>query len=320
LRTRQRCEKFRTDVLLLDETMMTYMWMRDVQGPKMEPWGIVFPNHYHAPPSYSHVPDTYSMEQFLAANAKNFKKHPLFKAGAWLGDVAGLADGGVPNWHLVPVGLVAKVMRKGKDMSSDDFLKWYNKKLFPAEPDYYRFDDAAWEWLMRRIVLEWRAKVAFRFSNIAVEKAQASGDISWLKNATADLEDILRLEMLPEGDKDKSYILADLYNAIGMLTVHMQVCVCVCVCVCVLVCVCVCVCMCVCVCVCACVCVCVCLCVCVCVYVCVGVCVCVCVHVCVCVCVCVPCDRLCMRAAASRLCMKRSLVWIRGVKIGSGYY
>ena len=33
----------------------------------MEPWGIVFPNHYHAPPSYSHVPDTYSMEQFLAA-------------------------------------------------------------------------------------------------------------------------------------------------------------------------------------------------------------------------------------------------------------
>jgi hypothetical protein len=28
--------------------------------------------------------------------AKNFKKHPVFKAGAWLGDVQGLADSGVP--------------------------------------------------------------------------------------------------------------------------------------------------------------------------------------------------------------------------------
>jgi hypothetical protein len=223
MRYLQRCEKYRTDVLLLDETMMTYKWMRDVQGVKMQPWGIVFPSHYHAPPSYTHIPDTYSMEQFLAANAKNFKKHPLFKAGAWLGDVQGLADSGVPSWHLVPVGLISKVMRKGKDMSADDWLKWYNKKLFPAEPDYYRFDDAAWEWLMRRIVLEWRAKVAFRFANIAVEKAKETGDISWIKNGTADLEDILRLEMLPEGGKDKSYILADLYNAIGMMTVHMQV-------------------------------------------------------------------------------------------------
>lgn len=57
-----------------------------------------------------------------------------------------------------------------------------------------------------------------------MEKAKESGDISWIKNGTVDLEDILRLEMLPEGGKDKSYILADLYNAIGMMTVHMQVC------------------------------------------------------------------------------------------------
>ena len=53
------------------------------------------------------------------------------------------------------------------------------RPLFPKEPDYNRFDDAAWEWLMRRIVLEWRAKVAFRFSNVAVQEAQATGDIGW---------------------------------------------------------------------------------------------------------------------------------------------
>jgi len=74
-----------------------------IQGPKMGPWGIVFPNHFHAPPGHSHIPDTYSMEQFLAANSKQFKKHPLFKAGAWLGDVQGLRDSGVPSWHIVPV-------------------------------------------------------------------------------------------------------------------------------------------------------------------------------------------------------------------------
>jgi hypothetical protein len=49
--------------------MMTYKWMRDVQGPKMKPWGIEFPNHYHTPPASGYIPDTYSMEQFLAANA-----------------------------------------------------------------------------------------------------------------------------------------------------------------------------------------------------------------------------------------------------------
>jgi hypothetical protein len=32
--------------------------------------------------------------QFLAVNKKTFKKHVLFKAGAWLGDVAGRADSG----------------------------------------------------------------------------------------------------------------------------------------------------------------------------------------------------------------------------------
>jgi hypothetical protein len=31
IRYLQRCEKYRTDVLLLDETMMTYKWVRDVQ-------------------------------------------------------------------------------------------------------------------------------------------------------------------------------------------------------------------------------------------------------------------------------------------------
>jgi hypothetical protein len=58
--------------------MMTYKWMRDVQGPKMKPWGIEFPNHYHAPPGSYQPPDTYSMEQFLAANALILKSQLLF--------------------------------------------------------------------------------------------------------------------------------------------------------------------------------------------------------------------------------------------------
>jgi hypothetical protein len=64
----------------------------------------------------------------------------------------------------------------------------------------------------------------YRFSNIAVEEAQATGDIGWIHNATTDLTDIFNLEVLPEGKKDKSFILADLHNALGMLTIHSQVC------------------------------------------------------------------------------------------------
>jgi hypothetical protein len=58
-------------------------------------------------------------------------------------------------------------------MSPKDFLKWFQKDLFPKEPDWFGLgsDEFAWEWLMRRIVLEWRSKVAFRYANIAVEKA-----------------------------------------------------------------------------------------------------------------------------------------------------
>jgi hypothetical protein len=86
----------------------------------------------------SHPATSLDGSQFLAVNAKSFRKHPLFKAGAWLGDVAGLPDSGVPSWHAVPVGLLQRVYRKGKDMTTKDWLKWYHKSLFPKEPDYYR--------------------------------------------------------------------------------------------------------------------------------------------------------------------------------------
>jgi hypothetical protein len=38
-----------------------------------------------------------------------------------------LTYAGVPSWHIVPVGLVAKVLPKGKDMSKEEWLKWYNR-------------------------------------------------------------------------------------------------------------------------------------------------------------------------------------------------
>ena len=53
-------------------------------------------------------------------------------------------------------------------------------------------------------------------------QAKATGDINWLKNSSAYLQDIYDLEVLPEGKKDKSYILSDLHNALGMLSIHQQ--------------------------------------------------------------------------------------------------
>eukprot|EP00960_Hanusia_phi_P024093 710786-Hanusia_phi.AAC.2 len=178
------------------------------------------------------------MEEFLAVNGRN-PKFPVFKAvtpserssslliqmlqGAWLGGVMGRQDSGVPSWHTVPVGLVSVVLRKGRDLSNDEWVEWFNKTdLFPQEPDFFAFDDRTWEWLMRRIVLEWRAKVAFRFANLAVEKANALRDRSWLDRAEAYLSDVLRLEEIAHGHEPKTYILADLYNALGMLQVHIQ--------------------------------------------------------------------------------------------------
>jgi len=40
----------------------------------MEPWGIVFPSHYLAPPGYTQLPDTYSMEQVREKRKKEEKK------------------------------------------------------------------------------------------------------------------------------------------------------------------------------------------------------------------------------------------------------
>ncbi|EKX41692.1 hypothetical protein GUITHDRAFT_112399 [Guillardia theta CCMP2712] len=219
MRYLQRCEKYRTDVLLLDETMMTYKWMRNNQGPRMKKWKIKFPNELHSP---NPMANTYTMEEFLAVNGRN-PKFPVFKAGAWLGGVMGRQDSGVPSWHTVPVGLVSAVMRKGRDMSNEEWLEWFNKiDLFPQEPDFFAFDDRTWEWLMRRIILEWRAKVGFRFSNLAVEKANALGERAWLDRAETYIADVLRLEEIAHGHEPKTYILADLYNALGMLQVHIQ--------------------------------------------------------------------------------------------------
>jgi hypothetical protein len=65
--------------------------------------------------------------------------------------------------------------------------------------------------------------VAFKFANIAVEESKASGDITWLHNSSAELQDIFDLEYLPEGEKNKSDILADLHHALGMIAIHKQV-------------------------------------------------------------------------------------------------
>mmetsp|Transcript_35438 Transcript_35438/g.110829 ORF Transcript_35438/g.110829 Transcript_35438/m.110829 type:complete len:310 (+) Transcript_35438:123-1052(+) len=199
--------------------MMTYKWMRNNQGPRMKKWKIKFPNELHSP---NPMANTYTMEEFLAVNGRN-PKFPVFKAGAWLGGVMGRQDSGVPSWHTVPVGLVSAVMRKGRDMSNEEWLEWFNKiDLFPQEPDFFAFDDRTWEWLMRRIILEWRAKVGFRFSNLAVEKANALGERAWLDRAETYIADVLRLEEIAHGHEPKTYILADLYNALGMLQVHIQ--------------------------------------------------------------------------------------------------
>ena len=42
-------------------------------------------------------------------------------------------------------------------------------------------------------------------------------------NAFPLVRDILRLEEIAHGHEAKTYILADLHNALGMLTVHQQV-------------------------------------------------------------------------------------------------
>ena len=75
----------------------------------------------------------------------------------------GGAGAGVPSWKLVPVGLVSRVLPKGASMPNDEWLAWHRAEgRFPEEPDFFAYDDRTWEWLMRRIVLEWRAKCAYR--------------------------------------------------------------------------------------------------------------------------------------------------------------
>jgi len=183
----------------------------------MKRWKIKFPNELHSPHPFK---GGYTMEEFLKVNG-NRPEFPVYKAGAWLGDIAGIADSGVPSWQVVPVGIVQAVLPKGMAYPRDEWIKLYNvSNLFPSLPDHYdpKYDEYSWEWLDRRIVLEYRSKVGFHWANIAVD----TRDKEHLLDAAANLEDILKYEEMAHGHEEYSYILADLHNAMGMLWVHLQ--------------------------------------------------------------------------------------------------
>ena len=81
-----------------------------------------------------------------------------------------------------------------------------------------KYDEYSWEWLDRRIVLEYRAKVAYHWANLAVD----TQDKANIQDAILYLEDVLKYEEIAHGHESTNYILADLHNALGMLWVHMQ--------------------------------------------------------------------------------------------------
>ncbi len=134
----QQCENYRTDVMVLDRSLMSYPWLKRIQlkhYPK-----IVLPGVAYSP---TH-PLGYNFKKLFDAN---YSKHKIYMTFIKQKGAMESGDKSHENeYRLVPYGLSFKVERKSKSFDVEEYIS--NSKSYLINPDT-AFPDppppASWE-------------------------------------------------------------------------------------------------------------------------------------------------------------------------------
>ncbi|OQR89828.1 hypothetical protein THRCLA_09555 [Thraustotheca clavata] len=191
MRYLQRCEHFRSDLTILNLSMMTYKWFgtKHVLYPH-----ISFPGSYLVPASLSQN-GGFNLMQLIDANYNKFRK-----SGIFLGGQLNYKD---PNlfakYSLVPFGLLDKFHPNGKPVYKS-IKKWYRstqKTLdivhthLPTLPPEHLYNDQTWEWTVAR---DYHMKRLSLATYLLDEAIKSNGSIEILADCTKPMEHSLLYE------------------------------------------------------------------------------------------------------------------------------
>eukprot|EP00899_Mesostigma_viride_P018912 jgi/Mesvir1/27021/Mv20727-RA.1 len=122
LRYLQQHHKYRTDVQVVDQSLLTYPWFIPIHGTSLP--GFSFPGKFYHP----YKPGGFSMRELLVANIGP-GKGPLYLAGGWNEE-----DNSQQGWfEEIPLGMVELVIpaRSAQDKQSPDYARqhwrWLNE-------------------------------------------------------------------------------------------------------------------------------------------------------------------------------------------------
>eukprot|EP00606_Chrysophyceae_sp_TOSAG23-5_P000375 GSChrysophyteH2.ASY1.ANO1.179.1 assembled CDS len=214
LRYVSMCEGYRSDVTLINLSMMTYTWFHEKR--KLYP-DYAWPGTYLAPPNSNHIKSggAFTLTQFLDANVQ--KGIPIFLGGKTAHDDPELDA----KYQLVPSGLVGRfvptqALPDGNVFQTYVASNWqYVLKNLRELPNLAKYTEETWEWTIGRDFKDRLQDTASFYLEIAIPVADK--DPAPLANAVYWLETALILEKLDSSKK----VPTSLYKNAGLGHLHL---------------------------------------------------------------------------------------------------
>jgi hypothetical protein len=144
----QQCEGYRSDVTVINLSMMTYSWFQHKRELYTD---VIFPGTYHTYPDSKLIQSdkAFTLEQFLSANVN---KRPIF-----IGGKVNYPDRRLDElFDTVPVGLVSQFVPLARAPNGTAFLRMTDASwakvhsVLPSLPNETQFPMETWEWTIGR--------------------------------------------------------------------------------------------------------------------------------------------------------------------------
>jgi hypothetical protein len=212
LRYVSQCEGYRSDVTLINLSMMTYTWFH---GKRKYFKQYTWPGTYLAPPNTNHIKvgGAFTLAQFLTAN---IAKVPIYLGGKVGHDDPALAQG----FDNVPTGLVSRFVPMQSGPNGTIYQQYvagnwqYVLKNIRELPDVAKYSEETWEWTIGRDFKDRIVDTAAYFLEAAIRVETV--DNMPLINAVYWLESALLLENMGGNEPSSS-----LYKNAGLGHLHL---------------------------------------------------------------------------------------------------